>query len=102
MQDAQPNLLTRDDTFLGICQGLGEDLGINPLFLRLPLIPLLFFYPVQVVGGYLAAGVVVLATRLVFPHPRNAAAEAEASAPQVGAPAEPVVMAEAQPEPLAA
>ena len=75
MQDAQPNLFTRDDTFFGICQGIGEDLGINPFWLRLPFIPLLFFWPVETVAGYAAAGVIVLATRVIFPTPRPASAE---------------------------
>lgn len=70
MQDAQHNLLTRDDTFLGICQGLGEDIGINPLWLRLPFVPALFFWPVETIAVYLGAGVLVLGTRLVLPAPR--------------------------------
>lgn len=65
--DKQPNLFTRDDTFLGICQGLGEDLGIPPDVLRLSLVPLLFFYPLAAAGAYAAAGLLVLATRLIFP-----------------------------------
>jgi phage shock protein PspC (stress-responsive transcriptional regulator) len=27
----QPSLIARDETFLGVCAGLGEDFGINPL-----------------------------------------------------------------------
>jgi phage shock protein C len=78
MQNVQPSLFARDDTFLGVCEGLGEDLGVNPLFLRLPLVPLLFFYPIAVIGFYLAAGAVVLATRLLFPDPAAPAADAAA------------------------
>ncbi len=82
MQSAQPSLFARNDTFLGVCEGLGQDLGINPLWLRLALIPPLFFYPAFTVGGYLAAGIVVLLSRLLFPNPRIAAAAEAAPEPQ--------------------
>ncbi len=90
MQSAQPSLFARNDTFLGVCEGLGQDLGINPLWLRLALIPPLFFYPVFAIGGYLAAGIVVLLSRLLFPNPRLAAA-AEAAEEQQPALAEETV-----------
>ena len=35
MQTTQTSLIARDDTFLGVCQALGDDLGFNPLWLRL-------------------------------------------------------------------
>lgn len=89
----QGNLFTRDDTFFGVCQGLGEDFGFNPNWLRMALPVLLFFYPVATILGYVAAGLLVLATRLLFPEPRVAAAEAEV---QVETPVE------AAPLPLAA
>lgn len=79
MEKVQPSLFARDDTFFGVCQGLGEDLGISPDLLRLALIPLLFFYPMIAIGGYFAAGAVVLASRLLFPRPRRAATEAAAA-----------------------
>ena len=85
MQTAQPTLFTRDDTMLGICQGLGEDLGFNPNWLRIALAVLLFWNPAAVIGGYLAAGVLVLFVRLVVREPRAAlpqpaAPEADAAA----------------------
>ncbi|QPQ55756.1 PspC domain-containing protein [Allosphingosinicella flava] len=61
------NLFTRDDTFLGICQGLGEDLGISPDLFRVAMIPALFFFPVQTLAAYFGTGAVVLFSRLVFP-----------------------------------
>jgi phage shock protein C len=82
MQSAQPSLFARDDTLLGVCEGLGEDLGINPLWLRLALIPPLFFYPLFTVGGYLAAGLIVMLSRLLFPKPRIVVAEEIADEPQ--------------------
>ena len=69
----QGNLFTRDDTFFGVCQGLGEDLGFNPNWLRIALPVLAFFWPVATIAGYIVAGLFVLATRLVFPDPRRAA-----------------------------
>lgn len=64
---ARQNLFTRDDTFLGICQGLGEDLSVSPDLFRVAMIPALFFYPVQTLIAYFGAGVIVLATRMIFP-----------------------------------
>ncbi|WP_158702992.1 PspC domain-containing protein [Allosphingosinicella vermicomposti] len=67
MNIAKQNLFTRDDTFLGICQGLGEDLGVSPDIFRVAMIPALFFFPVQTLLAYFGAGVVVLLSRLIFP-----------------------------------
>ena len=84
MQNAQPSLFTRDDTFFGVCQGLGEDLGISPTWFRLAFPVLLFFYPVAALATYAAAGVVVFLTRWFFPHP-VAAVPAEVEAQEVEA-----------------
>lgn len=72
MQNVQTSLLARDDTFFGVCQGLGEDLGFHPNFLRLAFSLLLFFNPLAAIGGYVAAGVIVLLSRLAAPIPRIA------------------------------
>jgi phage shock protein C len=71
---AKASLFAREDTFLGICEGLGEDTGLPPLALRLALALTLFWSPMAAIGAYLALGVVVLASRLLFPD-RRAAAE---------------------------
>ena len=76
-QTAQPSLLARDDTFFGICQGLGEDLGISPQLLRVAFALALFFNPIAAVAGYALAGVVVLASRLLVPNPRVMIADPE-------------------------
>ena len=73
MHEALPNLFTRDDTFFGVCQGIGEDLGFSPNLLRIAFAVGLFFNPVGAIAGYLILGVIVLATRLLFPKPRSAA-----------------------------
>ena len=67
MWDAEKNLFTRGDTILGVCQGLGEDMGFNPLWLRIVLTLALFFYPAITIGGYLVLAMAVLGSRLLFP-----------------------------------
>src|SRR5688500_11050130 len=82
MQDRQPNLFTREDTMFGVCQGLGEDLGLNPLWLRLALTGFLFLNPIAAIGTYVAAGAIVFGSRWLFPNARVAsAAPAESTAP---------------------
>ena len=88
------NLFLRNDTIFGVCEGLGQDLGINPNFLRVPLAAGIIFAPVQVIGVYAVLGLVVLATRFFFPDRRAVSAPAVeqpvhvvASAPVQTAPA---------------
>lgn len=78
MQNAQPNLITRDDTLLGVCEALGEDFGFNPLWLRISLAVGLLWNPMAMIGAYLGLGVVVLATRLLIPTRRQVADAAAA------------------------
>ncbi len=88
MEDRNTNLIARDDTMLGICHGLGEDFGFSPNWIRLALSVGLFFNPVGAIGTYLALGVLVLFSRLVFPNPKVApAAAAPVEAPAAPAPA---------------
>ena len=94
MQTEQFNLFTRPDTFFGVCEGLGEDLGIHANLFRVAFAALLFWNPPAALGAYAAAGVLVAATRFIAPNPRIASAEAE----QVPA----AVQAEAEQLPLAA
>ncbi len=70
MQTERANLLTRDDTFFGVCQGLGEDLGIPPSLLRIAFALGLFWNPIAMAGLYAGLGVVVLAARLIVREPR--------------------------------
>ena len=78
--EAKNNPLFRPDTLLGVCQALGDDLGINPLWLRVPLASAILFTPIGAVGTYLFLGLLVLVSRLVFP-PKLVAAEAPAAQP---------------------
>jgi phage shock protein PspC (stress-responsive transcriptional regulator) len=92
MQTSLIPVYARDHTLLGICEALGEDLGFNPVFLRVPLAVCLLLNPWAVVATYAGLGILVAFTRLVAPNPRQAAAiEAEA------APAE-AERAEAEPD----
>jgi phage shock protein C len=77
------NPFTREDTFFGVCQALGEDFGFNPMLLRIALGVGLLFSPLLTLGGYAAAGVVVLMSRLLAPNPRQPrVAAVEEAAPQ--------------------
>jgi phage shock protein C len=70
-------LILREDTFFGVCEALGEDFGINPLFLRLVFAVALLWDPAIVIGTYFALGIVVLISRLAFPRPRVQAASSK-------------------------
>lgn len=85
MQTVQPSFFLRDDTFLGVCEALGEDFRFNPLWLRVALGVALIWNPFAVVAAYLAAFVVIAVSRLLVPNPRMALPE-----PVYGAEAQPV------------
>jgi phage shock protein PspC (stress-responsive transcriptional regulator) len=70
MQNVQQrqSLFSRDDTFLGICEGIGQDFGFHPNLLRVTLACLCFFYPVPVLATYFGLGVMVFATRWMAPN----------------------------------
>ena len=67
MQDAHTNLFLRNDTLLGVCEAIGQDFGFNPNWLRVALCLALFASPVGAVAAYFGLGIVVLASRLIFP-----------------------------------
>ena len=77
MESTHDSVLTRDDTFFGICEALGEDFGFNPFYLRLALGVGLIWSPIAMIGAYAAAGLVIAATRLIAPDPRRAAEPVE-------------------------
>ncbi len=64
------NLFTRDDTFFGVCEGLGEDLGIPSNLFRMAFALGFFFSAQGALIAYAALGALVLFSRLVFPKPR--------------------------------
>ena len=78
--DAQTNevaLPLRSHTILGVCEAIGEDFGFNPTFLRVPFAVMVLWSPLAAIGGYLGLGVVVLASRLLFPKRDNVEATAD-------------------------
>ena len=65
--DHQPALPLRSHTILGVCEGIGEDFGFNPNYLRVPFAAVVLYSPTLAIAAYLALGLVVLASRLAFP-----------------------------------
>lgn len=81
------NLFLRNDTIFGVCQGLGEDLGIHPNVFRIALAVGITVAPFWMVGIYAVMAVVVLASRLLFPNRKVAAANAKVPPAAVPEPA---------------
>ena len=73
--ETQAALPLRSHTILGVCEGIGEDFGFNPIFLRIPLAASVIWNPVVAIGAYFGLGVIVAASRLLFP--------SKATAPEV-------------------
>ena len=72
----------RNDTILGVSQGIGEDLGINPNFVRVLFCALMFWNVSVAMGAYFGAGVILAASRYFFPATRKVAASETALAGQ--------------------
>lgn len=75
MKDAYINPLLREDTFFGVCEGLGEDLGIHPNFLRLAFAVGLYFSLPIAIGSYLALFALVQLARWLVPNPNRNSVE---------------------------
>ena len=73
-QENQVALPLRSHTILGVCEGIGEDFGFNPTFLRIPLAASVIWNPLVAFSVYFALGAIVLASRLLFPKPKSVAA----------------------------
>ena len=71
-QEKQVALPLRSHTIFGVCEAIGEDFGFNPTFLRVPFAAMVLWSPLYAVVAYLALGVVVLGSRLLFPAPKAA------------------------------
>ena len=79
----QPSLFAREDTLLGVCEGLGQEIGVNPLFLRVAFAVGLFFSLEKTAIVYLALGAALALFRWAFPLRRTVAAvPAPGRAPQ--------------------
>lgn len=93
---AKPAILDRQAPIFGVCEAIGDDFGFNPNWLRAAMAPLVFWNPVVTLAGYLAVGLLVLATRLILPD-----VTAPAALPLAASPTAAEMPAEAQPGGLA-
>lgn len=89
----------RNDTMLGVCEGLGEEFGLDPLYLRLAFAGLFYWNPPAVVAAYLALGLALAFGRWVHPVPRPGAEPQPAAATQ---PAPAANQSDPAPVPIAA
>ena len=80
-QVKQVALPLRSHTILGVCEAVGEDFGFNPVLLRIPFAASVVYSPTMAIGAYLALGLVVLASRFLFPKAKAASALNEQPAP---------------------
>lgn len=99
MTDTAATAAPAKDNLFGICNAVGEDLGFNPLWLRLVFASTFIFDPAVVIASYFALGAFILAARLIFPRPRKTRESAEVVALPPAAPTaveeEPVAFAKA-------
>ena len=82
--DAQQDRIAlplRNHTILGVCEAIGEDFGFNPIFLRVPFAATVLWSPTIAIGTYLVFGLVVLASRLLFPERKAGQTPATSMAP---------------------
>jgi len=77
----EPALPFRSDTILGVCEAIGQDLGFNPNWLRVPFAALILWNPEVIIASYLLLGVVVAAARWFFPAAPRVSADRVESAP---------------------
>ena len=68
------SIIARDDTLLGVCFALGEDLGFNPVYLRVMLAVVVLWSLPAAIGAYAALGSLVAISRLIAPDPAPAEA----------------------------
>ena len=70
---AAPNLFTRSDTLFGVCEGIGQELRINPIWLRVAFALPLIFAPALVLTAYLSLGATLMLVRWLLPSRRRSA-----------------------------
>lgn len=73
VQETQVALPMRSHTIFGVCEAIGEDFGFNPMWLRIPLAASVLLSLTGAIAAYLGLGLVVLASRLLFPDPKPTA-----------------------------
>lgn len=76
MQHDQTAVFWRHDTFLGVCEAIGQDFGFNANWLRVVFALGLLPSPTITLSLYLGLGVLVAVSRFAFPAGRKAVVEA--------------------------
>jgi phage shock protein C len=66
----------RNDTFLGVCEAIGQDFGFNPNWLRVVFAPFILISPLFTLAAYFALGGFVLLSRRLYPAVRKDASPA--------------------------
>ena len=74
-QESYVSLPLRQHTIFGVCEGIGEDFGFNPIYLRVPLAAMVLWSPTIAIGTYFLLGALVLASRMLFPRSNAAAGQ---------------------------
>ena len=77
----QASLFAREDTMLGVCEGLGQELRVPPTLFRVAFAVGLFWNPLAMVVAYLTLGTALALFRRAFPM-RPAAAPPRAVEPR--------------------
>lgn len=77
MQISRNSLSLRSDTMFGVCEALGQDLGISANWFRIAFAAGVIFNLEYAVLAYVGIGALVLVSRLVYPS--RAVAETEAT-----------------------
>lgn len=102
MEATRESLFRRDDTFLGVCQALGDDFGFNPIFLRIAFALPVIYAPLLTIEVYLGLGLIVLASRLLAPRPKRKAAPRAVETAETVEPQVPIDEQDQYPLPIAA
>jgi phage shock protein C len=67
MASNTPIFRNRPDTFLGVCEAIGQDFGINANIIRVAFGACVLINPLAVVATYAILGVAVAVSRFVVP-----------------------------------
>jgi phage shock protein C len=78
-QETQIALPMRSHTIFGVCEAIGEDFGFNPILLRIPFAATVLWSPMWSIAAYFGLGLVVLASRLLFPKAKRSEEQAAAA-----------------------
>lgn len=67
MLRSKPVFRNRPDTFLGVCEAIGQDFGINANIPRIGFAAFVLISPMAVAGIYVLLGIAVAVSRLAVP-----------------------------------